>query len=164
MKGKKLLYLVLILLTVLLVFLLTYNYLFNNYDTTGKINIIKDYNELIISDARINFDSTTKIKINNEKKTLNIEIPNLNDYKENKTLTVELINIGNKQMILKEAKIEDITSNAMIENILLETNINNYTIIEPGETKLISIDIKYTNKTNMENPNYNFDIKFVIER
>lgn len=164
MKGKKLLYLVLILLTVLLVFLLTYNYLFNNYDTTGKINIIKDYNELIISDARINFDSTTKIKINNEKKTLNIEIPNLNDYKENKTLTVELINIGNKQMILKEAKIEDITSNAMIENILLETNINNYTIIEPGETKLISIDIKYINKTNMENPNYNFDIKFVIER
>lgn len=164
MKGKKLLYLVLILLTVLLVFLLTYNYLFNNYDTTGKINIIKEYNELIISDARINFDSTTKIKINNEKKTLNIEIPNLNDYKENKTLTVELINIGNKQMILKEAKIEDITSNAMIENILLETNINNYTIIEPGETKLISIDIKYINKTNMENPNYNFDIKFVIER
>lgn len=163
MKKNKLLYFILTITSLVLVVILTCNYLFENYELNGKVKIIKEYNELVLSNVKMDYESTTSVVLDNKTKKAIIKIPNLNEYKDTNQILFDLVNIGNKDIIIKETKIEAISSNAALNYLTVNTSIKNYTLIKGGETKKVKIDVTYLNKTNMELPYYNFSVKFIIE-
>lgn len=163
MKESKLLYFILTITSLILVVILTCNYLFENYELNGKTKIIKEYNELVLNNIKMDYDTTTSIMLNNEEKEITIKIPNLNEYKNKNQIVFDLTNIGNKDIVIKETKIENISSNVLLNYLSVSTSIKNYTLIKGGETKKVTIDISYLNKTNMKQPYYNFNVKFIID-
>ena len=109
MKESKLLYFILTITSLILVVILTCNYLFENYELNGKTKIIKEYNELVLNNIKMDYDTTTSIMLNNEEKEITIKIPNLNEYKNKNQIVFDLTNIGNKDIVIKETKIENIS-------------------------------------------------------
>ena len=163
MKENKLLYFILTITSLILVIILTCNYLFEHYELNGKTKIIKEYNELVLNNIKMDYDTTTSIMLNNEKKEITIKIPNLNEYKNKNQIVFDLTNIGNKDIVIKETKIENISSNVLLNYLSVDTSIKKYTLIKGEETEKVTIDISYLNKTNMKQPYYNFNIKFIID-
>lgn len=160
MKGKIISYSISIVFLILFIFVLTYSYLNTNFSQKGNVDYKRKYYDIVYNNVTIDADTTMKVKLDNEKDTINIDIRNLNEFKKANSFSIDLTNIGNINAIISNIKIGNIHSNVSPKdvNVDISTNVND--IINGGETKKLIICITYNETTKIEDPYYFFDIKY----
>lgn len=160
MKGKIISYSISIVFLILFIFVLTYSYLNTNFSQKGNVDYKRKYYDIVYNNVTIDADTTMKVKLDNEKDTINIDIRNLNEFKKANSFSIDLTNIGNINAIISNIKIDNIHSNVSPKdvNVDISTNVND--IINGGETKKLIICITYNKTSKIENPYYFFDIKY----
>jgi len=92
MKNK-LMYIIFVVILILFVSIITISYLLINYKEQGTFEYDKVYNEILLTNTIIDYDTTTSVKLNNEENNIHIDIPDLNEYKTLKTFTIDMENI-----------------------------------------------------------------------
>ena len=91
-KSKdKYLYIITLCIFIILVFSITATYLFIYKESRGRVNIIKDYYEVIFSNVATKDDLSVKISGN----VINVEINDINSLLTPKVFYVDVTNIGN---------------------------------------------------------------------
>ena len=101
-------------------------------------------------------------KINEKNKTIKIRIENLNDFKNSGSFSLELLNIGTKDITIENYKINHTATNDNKDNTIFEVELPKESTIKPGERKKVKIKIKYNGKTN-EIKYYNTEIILIFK-
>ncbi len=161
---EKIKYISLIAVFIIFVFSITVTNLLIKYDETGVFKSNKEFYEIRFNNAKIDYDINTTIKINNDNNSLHFEIPNLNDYIEEKTFYVDVTNIGNKDVYVANMYISNIDTNESNDKVDVYTSINNGDKLIGGQQKRLIIKIKYNSKESKEVKYYNFNINYNFEK
>lgn len=154
---KRILYILLLVVFIIFVFFFVYSYLINNYSEKGKVNTIKKYSEIKFVNTQIDFETNISVNLIEKDYTIQIKIPEVNEITTNRTININMANIGNEEITLNECKIDNVVTNLEKSNPKI-TLINNNSIIKGGENFRIGIDMLYESKKEL-NKFYNFDIK-----
>lgn len=163
MHKKKSVYITIVFLFILAVFCVTASYLIINKRFGGNVTIHKNYSDIIFNNSFMEYDSSSSIKINNEEKFIHINIPNLNEIQKDSSFLVDMTNIGNidKQIY---TNITNFSSNVDENSIIIDTSLDNGSIIKSGETKRIRIKVNYKNDNRIkEIAKLSFNINFSFE-
>src|SRR5574344_1753125 len=161
-KEKKIIYSLFMVVFVGLIFSLTWAFLLTNFETQGTSNIVNKYYDMILSNSKINFDTSSSIKIDNEKSILIFTIPNLLEFKKSNSFDIDLTNIGNIDAVVSDYYIFNTESNINNINANVDISLEKGTIITGGETKKLNVKVTYNNLDKIESPYYNFSIKFLF--
>ena len=146
-----------IVLLIILVICVTLSILFLKYRDQGKFNLSRKKFDVVFTNAVVN-DEDVKLKINNEKKFIHIDISSL---KSEVVLSLDVKNIANIDALVKNFSYSNINTNAGENDVLVTTSINNGDVIKKGEAKKLNVIIK--NNTNKEDIYYNFNINYLFE-
>lgn len=162
MQKHKIVYIITILLFIIAVFCMTFTYLIINKQMHGKVNINEKYFDIVFNNTYISYNSSASLKINNEEKTLHINIPNLNEIQSDNSFIVDITNIGN---IDKEiyTDVTNFYTNVSENDVLVDILLDNGNIIKGGETKRIRINVSYNNIKNITNPSLSFNVNLDFE-
>ena len=156
MKGF-LKYTILILLFIVLVASITLSKLILNYEEKGTFELHRTYSDVLFSN--ITFDKEdVSIKVDNTNKSIHIEIPNLKEVE----FEVDIKNIGNKEVIIKNFSYSNIVSNADAKDIEITSSLKEGDKISGAGTKKLNVKVKYKGKSK-EQIQYNFNINYVFE-
>src|SRR5574344_123422 len=109
-----------------------------------------------------NFETSSSIKIDNEKSILIFTIPNLLEFKKSNSFDIDLTNIGNIDAVVSDYYIFNTESNINNINANVDISLEKGTIITGGETKKLNVKVTYNNLDKIESPYYNFSIKFLF--
>ena len=156
MKGS-LKYIIIVLLLSILVISITVSTLFTKYKEQGKFNVIRKNFDVVFTNQFVK-DDNVKLKINNDKDYLHIDISNI---KKDISIDVDVKNIANIDAIVKNYSYSNISTNATDGQISVYTSINNGDVIKKGDSKKLNIVIK--NNTNRSDIYYNFNINYLFE-
>lgn len=154
----------LIAVFIILVFSITITRLLIKYDESGSFNTNKEFYDIRLSNARINFDTKSTIKINNEDKSIYFELSNLNDFITEKTFYIDLSNLGNKDVIVTNMYYSNINTNIKSDDVDIFVNIKNTDKILGGENKKLVVKVKYNGKKTNDESYYNFNINYNFEK
>lgn len=157
-------YISLIAVFIIFVFSITITNLLIKYDESGDFNANKEYFEIRFNNAIIDYDINTKIKINNDDNSLHFEISNLNDFIEEKTFYIDMVNLGNKDAYVTNMYLSNIDTNEDSEKVDIYTSINNGDKILGGEQKRLIVKIKYDSKESKDIKYYNFNINYAFDK
>jgi len=150
-------YIILVLLFIILVVSLTLSNLFIKYKEQGKFNVIRKDFDIVFTNQFVKNDNV-KLKINNEKDYLHIDISNL--VKE-VNIEVDVKNIANIDAIVKNFSYSNINTNAMNKEVVVYSSIKNGDIIKKGDSKKLNIIIK--NNSDRRDIYYNFNLNYLFE-
>ena len=156
MKGF-LKYTLLIILFIILVASITLSKLILNYQEKGTFELNRTYSDVLFSNIIIN-EETVSIKVDNNSKSIHIMIPNLKELE----FDVDLKNIGNKDVKIKNFSYSNIVSNANNNEVEITSSLKEGDIISGSGTKKLNVKIKYKGKSK-EKIYYNFNINYVFE-
>jgi len=162
MKNK-LMYIIFVVILILFVSIITISYLLINYKEQGTFEYDKVYNEILLTNTIIDYDTTTSVKLNNEENNIHIDIPDLNEYKTLKTFSIDMENIGNTSVYISDIYYSNNVSNINTEYIKIDSSLKKGDIIKGNEIKRIYIDIKYNGNYKDIIPFYNFNINYSFE-
>lgn len=158
---EKLIYSLIVLLFSLFILSLALFYLFNGFEIQGNTQIKKKYYDIKLNDAVIEYETNMVITVNDNK--IKIKIPNLNDFQKTKSISIDVTNIGNISANVSNIFIDEIFSNINPENLSINLSLNKNDIIKGGETKKLVIDLTYNGKDKINEPCYEFSIKYVFD-
>ena len=156
MKGF-LKYTLLIILFIILVASITLSKLILNYQEKGTFELNRTYSDVLFSNIIIN-EETVSIKVDNNSKSIHIMIPNLKELE----FDVDLKNIGNKDVKIKNFSYSNIVSNANNNEVEITSSLKEGDIISGSGTNKLNVKIKYKGKSS-EYIYYNFNINYVFE-
>ncbi len=160
MKRQIINYVLSILFLIVFIFVITYSYLNTNFSQKGNIDYKKKYYDIIYNNVTIDYDTTMKVKLDNENDTIKIRVNDLNEFKKANSFSIDLTNIGSINAKIKNIRILNIQSNVELKNVNIDISTVKNDIINGGETIKLIICIKYNGKKEIENPYYFFDIKY----
>ena len=153
-------YIIFILFFIVFIFIITYSYLNTNFNQKGNMNYKRKYYDIVYSNVTIDYDTTMKIKLDNDNDTISVRINDLNEFKKTNSFSVDLTNIGNINAIIQSIKIQNIQSNIEPKKVNIDISTKENDIIKGGETKKLIIRITYNETDKKEAPFYFFDIKY----
>lgn len=160
---EKITYALIILLFSILVLSLALYYLFNGFSMMGKADIIKKYYDIKLNNVSIDYETNMTIKLNNENGTIQVKVPDLNKFKKTNSFSIDLTNIGNIDAKIIDIRIENIFANIDTKNVNINLSLDKEDIIKGGETKKLNVEITYNGKDKIEQPYYEFSIKYVFD-
>lgn len=160
---EKITYALIILLFSILVLSLALYYLFNGFSMMGKADIIKKYYDIKLNNVSIDYETDMTIKLNNENGTIQVKVPDLNKFKKTNSFSIDLTNIGNIDAKIIDIRIENIFANIDTKNVNINLSLDKEDIIKGGETKKLNVEITYNDKDKIEQPYYEFSIKYVFD-
>lgn len=160
---EKITYALIVLLFSILVLSLALYYLFNGFSIRGDANIIKKYYDIKLNNVSIDYETDMTIKLDNENGTIQAKVPDLNKFKNTNSFSVDLTNIGNIDAKITNVYIEKIFANIDTKNVNINLSLNKEDVIKGGETKKLNVEITYNGKDIIEQPYYEFSIKYVFD-
>lgn len=160
---EKITYALIILLFSILILSLALYYLFNGFSIRGDANIIKKYYDIKLNNVSIDYETDMTVKLDNENSTIQVKVPNLNKFKKTNSFSIDLTNIGNIDAKITNIRIENIFANIDTKNVNINLSLDKEDIIKGGETKKLNIEITYNGKDKIEQPYYEFSIKYVFD-
>lgn len=160
---EKITYALIILLFSILVLSLALYYLFNGFSIRGDANIIKKYYDIKLNNVSIDYETDMTVKLDNENSTIQIKVPDLNQFKKTNSFSIDLTNIGNIDAKITDIRIENIFANIDTKNVNINLSLDKEDVIKGGETKKLNIEITYNGKDKIEQPYYEFSIKYVFD-
>lgn len=160
---EKITYALIILLFSILVLSLALYYLFNGFSMMGKADIIKKYYDIKLNNVSIDYETNMTIKLDNENGTIQVKVPDLNKFKKTNSFSIDLTNIGNIDAKIIDIRIENIFANIDTKNVNINLSLDKEDIIKGGETKKMNVEITYNGKDKIEQPYYEFSIKYVFD-
>ena len=160
---EKITYALIILLFSILVLSLALYYLFNGFSMMGKADIIKKYYDIKLNNVSIDYETDMTIKLNNENGTIQVKVPDLNKFKKTNSFSIDLTNIGNIDAKIIDIRIENIFANIDTKNVNINLSLDKEDIVKGGETKKLNVEITYNGKDKIEQPYYEFSIKYVFD-
>lgn len=160
---EKITYALIILLFSILVLSLALYYLFNGFSMMGKADIIKKYYDIKLNNVSIDYETDMTIKLNNENGTIQVKVPDLNKFKKTNSFSIDLTNIGNIDAKIIDIRIENIFANIDTKNVNINLSLDKEDIIKGGKTKKLNVEITYNDKDKIEQPYYEFSIKYVFD-
>ena len=160
---EKITYELIILLFSILVLSLALYYLFNGFSIRGDANIIKKYYDIKLNNVSVDYETDMTVKLDNENSTIQVKVPDLNQFKKTNSFSIDLTNIGNIDAKITEIRIENIFANIDTKNVNINLSLDKEDVIKGGETKKLNIEITYNGKDKIEQPYYEFSIKYVFD-
>lgn len=160
---EKITYALIILLFSILVLSLALYYLFNGFSMMGKADIIKKYYDIKLNNVSIDYETNMTIKLDNENGTIQVKVPDLNKFKKTNSFSIDLTNIGNIDAKIIDIRIENIFANIDTKNVNINLSLDKEDIVKGGETKKLNVEITYNGKDKIEQPYYEFSIKYVFD-
>lgn len=160
---EKITYALIILLFSILVLSLALYYLFNGFSIRGDANIIKKYYDIKLNNVSVDYETDMTIKLDNENSTIQVKVPDLNQFKKTNSFSIDLTNIGNIDAKITDIRIENIFANIDTKNVNINLSLDKEGVIKGGETKKLNIEITYNGKDKIEQPYYEFSIKYVFD-
>ncbi len=160
---EKITYALIILLFSILVLSLALYYLFNGFSMMGKADIIKKYYDIKLNNVSIDYETDMTIKLDNENGTIQVKVPDLNKFKKTNSFSIDLTNIGNIDAKITDIRIENIFANIDTKNVNINLSLDKENVIKGGETKKLNVEITYNGKDKIEQPYYEFSIKYVFD-
>lgn len=160
---EKITYTLIVLLFSILVLSLALYYLFNGFSIRGDANIIKKYYYIKLNNVSIDYETDMTIKLDNENGTIKVKVPDLNKFKKTNSFSLDLTNIGNIDAKITNIYIEKIFANIDTKNVNINLSLNKDDIIKGGKTKKLNVEITYNGKDIIEQPYYEFSIKYVFD-
>ena len=103
------------------------------------------------------------VKLDNENSTIQVKVPDLNQFKKTNSFSIDLTNIGNIDAKITDIRIENIFANIDTKNVNINLSLDKEGVIKGGETKKLNIEITYNGKDKIEQPYYEFSIKYVFD-
>ena len=150
----------LFLLIVVLVFSVSITYIVIEKDETGAGTIKTKYYDIMFTNTSIDFDSKMEIKIDDAKDKISINIPDLNEFKESNSFSIDVKNIGNIDAYVENVSLTNIKTNIETENINIDMSLTKEDIIKGSESKKLILTITYKGKNTEEIPQISFDINY----
>lgn len=150
----------LFLLIVVLVFSVSITYIVIEKDETGAGTIKTKYYDIMFTNASIDFDSKMEIKIDDAKDKISINIPDLNEFKESNSFSIDVKNIGNIDAYVENVNLTNIKTNIETENINIDMSLIKEDIIKGSESKKLILTITYKGQIIEETPQISFDINY----
>lgn len=150
----------LFLLIVVLVFSVSITYIVIEKDETGAGTIKTKYYDIMFTNASIDFDSKMEIKIDDAKDKISINIPDLNEFKESNSFSIDVKNIGNIDAYVENVNLTNIKTNIETENINIDMSLIKEDIIKGSESKKLIFTITYKGQIIEETPQISFDINY----
>ena len=160
---EKITYALIILLFSILVLSLALYYLFNGFSIRGDANIIKKYYDIKLNNVSVDYETDMTVKLDNENSTIQVKVPDLNQFKKTNSFSIDLTNIGNIDAKITEIRIENIFANIDTKNVNINLSLSKEDVIKGGETKKLNVEITYNGKDRIEQPYYEFSIKYVFD-
>lgn len=160
---EKITYALIILLFSILVLSLALYYLFNGFSIRGDANIIKKYYDIKLNNVSVDYETDMTVKLDNENSTIQVKVPDLNQFKKTNSFSIDLTNIGNIDAKITDIRIENIFANIDTKNVNINLSLDKEGVIKGGETKKLNIEITYNGKDKIEQPYYEFSIKYVFD-
>ena len=157
MKNK-LKYIINILLLLILLGFTIYAYIDIHYSKKGSIINNSSYYDIKFTNVVVNNEELI-VKVNDNNDSLSIQIPNLSKGKRY-SFSVDLKNIGNEDINIKNVLYNNINTNVEESNVLIETSLLESEIIKGGEEKKLDVFVNYNGNDLVENKYYNFDINY----
>lgn len=150
----------LFLLIVVLVFSVSITYIVIEKDETGAGTIKTKYYDIMFTNASIDFDSKMEIKIDDAKDKISINIPDLNEFKESNSFSIDVKNIGNIDAYVENVNLTNIKTNIETKNINIDMSLIKEDIIKGSESKKLILTITYKGQIIEETPQISFDINY----
>lgn len=160
---EKITYALIILLFSILVLSLALYYLFNGFSIRGDANIIKKYYDIKLNNVSVDYETDMTVKLDNKNSTIQVKVPDLNQFKKTNSFSIDLTNIGNIDAKITDIRIENIFANIDTKNVNINLSLDKEDVIKGGETKKLNIEITYNGKDKIEQPYYEFSIKYVFD-
>lgn len=160
---EKITYALIVLLFSILVLSLALYYLFNGFSIRGDTNIIKKYYDIKLNNVSVDYETDMTVKLDNENSTIQVKVPDLNQFKKTNSFSIDLTNIGNIDAKITDIRIENIFANIDTKNVNINLSLDKEDVIKGGETKKLNIEITYNGKDKIEQPYYEFSIKYVFD-
>lgn len=160
---EKITYALIILLFSILVLSLALYYLFNGFSIRGDANIIKKYYDIKLNNVSVDYETDMTVKLDNENSTIQVKVPDLNQFKKTNSFSIDLTNIGNIDAKIIDIRIENIFANIDTKNVNINLSLDKEDVIKGGEIKKLNIEITYNGKDKIEQPYYEFSIKYVFD-
>lgn len=160
MTQNKLPYFMLYILASILVISITMTYIIIQKDENGAGMITTNYYDIMFTNTTIDFDSKIQVNIDDEKDKISINIPNINEYKNKNSFSVDVINIGNIDAYVENMYLNNISTDIETSNINLDISFVKDDVIKGSESKKIIISIEYTGEELKEETGFSFDINY----
>ena len=103
------------------------------------------------------------VKIDSDNNTITVKVPDLNKFRKTNSFSVDVTNIGNINAKITNMYIENIFTNIDTKNVNIDLSLDKNNIIEGGKTEKLNIKITYNGKDIIEQPYYEFSIKYVFD-
>ena len=136
---EKITYALIILLFSILVLSLALYYLFNGFSIRGDANIIKKYYDIKLNNVSVDYETDMTVKLDNENSTIQVKVPDLNQFKKTNSFSIDLTNIGNIDAKITEIRIENIFANIDTKNVNINLSLDKEDVIKSGKTKKLNI-------------------------
>lgn len=160
MGKNKFVYFMIFLLIVVLVFSVTITYIVVQKEETGIGNISTSYYDILFINTTIDFESKMEVKIDDTKDKISINIPDLNEFKQSNSFTIDVKNIGNIDAYVDNMFLGNLNSNVETENINIDISLMKDDVLKGAESKKLIITITYKGQAIEETPYFSFDINY----
>ena len=150
-------YFILLLVFIVLIFSITFVYVYIHYREQGSIEVVKKYSEIIITNVKIDYDSDMSAKIDGS--SIHVDIPNLSN-KNDIEFSFDVTNIGNIDVKSENYVITNVVNNIDDNNIKITSSLKGGEIIKGGESKKVIIKIEYNGKDKINDAFYNFNVNY----
>lgn len=156
-------YIIVIFAFILLICVVTITHLFIYYEKDGIVLVNKKYSDIVYSNLNIDYDTTMSVKINENQDAIKVSIPNLNEFKNGESFSLDVKNIGNIDVSITEANIMNIDTNVDKSKVKVDVSLLESNIIKGSESKKLNVNITYLDNDIKDKAYYNFVIKYVFE-
>ena len=103
-------------------------------------------------------DYETLSKVTTSKDKININIPDLINYKNGNTISIELTNLGSIDAALNSINIVNISGNIDTNKLKITPSLKSGDVISASSKKILKVDIKYNSGNIKDTDNVSFDI------
>jgi hypothetical protein len=108
----------------------------------------------------MDFNRKMEVSINDEEDKISIKIPDVNEFLEENSFTIDVRNIGNIDAYVDRMFLSNIDSNVETEMFNVDISLIKNDVIKGSESKKLKISITYKGDKLEEVGYFNFDINY----
>ena len=149
-------YFVLVILFIALVISITVSTLYIKYEVKGEFNYNTSYYDIKYSNVSMD-NNDIMVKVDEKNNSIHVDIPNL---EKESTISLDVTNIGSKDITLDSYEIINIDTTLDKNNIEITSTLDREDILIGGHSKKMIVNIKNNNK---ESGKFNFNINYIFK-